>query len=544
MTTAQPDNFIIYTVEEYGGIIHFAGMYYSFSNTGLKLTIYYNDDLFYSATTVKPDNLPLNITNVDSTNKYWMDFYIPFLSAGFLKFYSLAPDGGVFPVLCRLALSSRLNDQLDGAFAIGEHCIITRARQGGANEFIIDKLDYEKLCLIANEYIDRHYKGDEYKDDLAIIDAYINMYDYFSKKKIWLFMDRRNKADESAEYLFEYCSGINDGVDKYFIINKDSLDAARISRYGQVIDYGSSQHKFLALFADKFICSFFEYLYEYPFDNAADTMKQHLYRGLVRSKFVYLQHGVFKDDLSAIFNRYVKNAKLIITSSLLEGAVLTSEKYGFSCDAIKNTGAPKYDGLYNDVKKKILFMPTWRRNMSENDSEYNIKFAVSDYCININGFLNNERLLAAAKKHGYEILFRPHPRTLVQLKDFKVSWPAAIVSRKIRNRQLYAEGALLVTDYSSAMFDFAYIKKPVVYYQFSEHNYETKYFDYGIMGFGEVENSLEGIVTRIIEYMESGCRIKTMFKDRIECFFSYNDFDNCKRSYNEIRKMKSLREGI
>ena len=532
--TSQSDNFIIYTVEEYNGIIHFVGSYRCSLHSENKLVIYYNNDLFYCAAESKPIKPPINDSCVDYVYEHKMDFFVPFSTAGDLKFYTLASDGSVSPIQCRIALSSRLNDHLTGAFAVGERCIIMRVRQNGSNEFYVDKLDYEKLCLVVNEYIDAHYKSDEYEDDLAVIDAYINMYDYFSMKKIWLFMDRRDMADENAEYLFEYCSGIDDGTDKYFIIDKNSPCAARISQYGPVIDYGSPQHKLLALFAEKFICSFFDYLYEYPFDDIANTMKQHLYRGLVRSKFVYLQHGVFKDDISVIFNRYIKNAKLIITSSPLEDAVLTSEKYGFYKNAIKRTGAPKYDGLYNDIKKKILFMPTWRKNLSFIDGVYNNDFANSDYCIKINEFLNDERLLDMAKIYGYEILFRPHPSTNVQIEDFKVSWPVLIAPKIIRNRQLYAESVLLITDYSSTMFDFAYLKKPVIYFQFCEQNYKTEYFDYDIIGFGEVETTLDGIIDRIFRYMYKDFQLKTVYLDRIERFYTFIDTENSRRTYETI----------
>ena len=80
-------------------------------------------------------------------------------------------------------------------------------------------------------------------------------------------------------------------------------------------------------------------------------------------------------------------------------------------------------------------------------------------------------------------------------------------------RDIYAQSNLVITDYSSACFDFAYLRKPIVYCQFDreeffagEHVYTKGYFDYERDGFGEVEYDLESTVDRIIEYMENGCR--------------------------------------
>ena len=70
-----------------------------------------------------------------------------------------------------------------------------------------------------------------------------------------------------------------------------------------------------------------------------------------------------------------------------------------------------------------------------------------------------------------------------------------------------------------------------------KHNYDKGYFDYERDGFGEVEYTAEGLVNRIIEYMEHGCQLKNSYKKRIEETFLYNDKENCKRVYVEIRKL-------
>ena len=102
----------------------------------------------------------------------------------------------------------------------------------------------------------------------------------------------------------------------------------------------------------------------------------------------------------------------------------------------------------------------------------------------------------------------------------------------------------MITDYSSAVFDFAYLRKPVLYYQYDiddfysgRHTFDKGYFDYERDGFGEVEYTPGALVDRIIEYMQNGCRLKEIYRDRIEKTFPYNDRNNCRRVYEEIVKL-------
>ena len=94
------------------------------------------------------------------------------------------------------------------------------------------------------------------------------------------------------------------------------------------------------------------------------------------------------------------------------------------------------------------------------------------------------------------------------------------------------------------MFDFAYLRKPVIYTQFDqeeffagEHVYTKGYFDYERDGFGEVECDLDATVDRIIEYMENGCELKDKYRQRIDNFYAFNDRNNCERVYQKIMEL-------
>ena len=105
---------------------------------------------------------------------------------------------------------------------------------------------------------------------------------------------------------------------------------------------------------------------------------------------------------------------------------------------------------------------------------------------------------------------------------------------------LFNNGSLLITDYSSVAFDFSYLYKPVIYYQYSnDYHFDVNdsYFDYETMGLGEVIRTEDELVDLIIEYIGNDCKIKEKYSKRIEEFFFYTDKNNCKRVYDAIKKI-------
>ena len=95
----------------------------------------------------------------------------------------------------------------------------------------------------------------------------------------------------------------------------------------------------------------------------------------------------------------------------------------------------------------------------------------------------------------------------------------------------------MITDYSSIAFDFAYLKKPLIYYQtkkFDEFHYDLGYFDYDTMGFGEVISNEEDLVDKVIYYMKNGAVLEDEYKRRSDNFFKFRDKNNSKRVYDWI----------
>ncbi|MCM3115328.1 CDP-glycerol:glycerophosphate glycerophosphotransferase [Neobacillus sp. MER 74] len=361
---------------------------------------------------------------------------------------------------------------------------------------------------------------------------------FFQKKRIWLFMDRVNKADDNAEVLFEYATKQQDGIQKYFVINQDSEDFKRLQKIGNVIPYGSRQHKRYLLLADKLISSHADEFIVNPFGK----MKKYL-KDLFTYDFIFLQHGITKDDISSWLNKYKKNIRLFITAANQEYDSIVNGHYDYTEKEVLLSGFPRFDKLQNDDKKRILIMPTWRSdlvaklNPITGTREYNPVFKESEYFKAFNDLLNNEKLLKAAKEKGYKLVFFPHPNIRQQLKDYQIDDSIEVADMNSSYRDNFNQSSLLVTDFSSVAFDFAYLKKPVIYYQFGMNHLAEGYFDYQTMGFGDVLTESEQVADRIIQYMNQNCQMEAAFQERVNQFYSFTDQDNCKRVYEAIRQI-------
>ena len=392
--------------------------------------------------------------------------------------------------------------------------------------FYIEPYSYSKMFELEAKSIVRmlRFRGSFLLQGLFYRIVHFLLFPFWKNKKIWLFVDRDIFADDNAEHLFKYCIKQDDGINKYFILNKDSPDFERLNKDYDIVPFGSFKHKINYLFSEKIMISQVTRGILNPFTHENNTY----YEGLSTYKFCFLQHGVTKDDISWWIKKYHKNLYLFVTVSDLERESMVNGHYNYEEDRIPVLGFPRYDNLSSDPKKEILFIPTWRRNLDNPKDIMN-----SDYLKNLNSFLNNEKLKNAISDMGYTLVFRPHPELwkfleLFNLEDVRLS--------EEPYQEMFKTASLMITDYSSVAFDFAYLKKPVIYYQDGEYHYGEGYYDYETMGFGKVTFDEDELVDIIIEYMKNDCVMEDEYKSRVDSFFKYNDRNNCKRTYEWLLK--------
>ena len=351
------------------------------------------------------------------------------------------------------------------------------------------------------------------------------LYPFMRNKRIWLFQDRVDIADDNAKHLFSYAVNQDDDIQKYYVISGDCDDFAEMKKIDKnIVALGSFKNKFLYMFAEKMISSHVNHSWLNPFFNPHYPY----YNGLLSVEKCFLQHGVIKDDLSSWLRKCFQNLHLFLTSSDYERDSILGETYNYDEEVVQAFGLPRHDNLkFGVAKKEILFSPTWRKHLINRQA-----FEKSEYYYRLNSFLNNERLLSEVKKHGYKIVFKPH-YDLEPFLDLFTIKDGVEVNTHDSYQTIFNNSAVMITDYSSVFFDFSFLKKPVIYYhEGDDYHYDVGYFDYETMGFGDVVESEDELVDKIIYYMEHDCNMEDKYKKRVDDFFKYTDQKNCKRVYD------------
>ena len=358
---------------------------------------------------------------------------------------------------------------------------------------------------------------------------YLFLYPFMRNRRIWLFQDRVDIADDNAKHLFRYAVNQDDDIEKYFVISRNCEDYGEMKKINKnIVALGSFKNKFLYLFAEKMISSHVNHSWLNPFFNPSFPY----YNGLLSIEKCFLQHGVIKDDLSSWLRKCFQNLHLFLTSSDYERDSILGETYNYDEEVVQAFGLPRHDNLkFGVAKKEILFSPTWRKHLINRQS-----FEKSEYYHRLNSFLNNERLLKEAKKKGYKIVFKPHYDLLPFLDLFTLQ-EGVEVNTHDSYQTIFNNSAVMITDYSSVFFDFSFLKKPVIYYhEGDDYHYDKGYFDYETMGFGDVVESEDALVDKVIYYMNHDCIMEDKYKQRVDKFFKYTDQKNSKRVYDWLYK--------
>ena len=366
------------------------------------------------------------------------------------------------------------------------------------------------------------------------------------RRQVWLYFDKIYKGGDSAEYLFRYAMKQNDPhIRHYYLIDRKAPDYRRLVNDGfRPLVRRTILHRLIFLHADVMVISNST---AFTF-NDFGKINSSFVRDLVDSHCVCVQHGMSVQKIALAQRRLKDNTRLYFCASKYEIENLSKPIYGYEGrfrSALKLTGVPRHDGLIDRHKKQIMISPTWRMQASmkirtsEGEArDYNPLFKETSYFRVYNSLINDPRLLEAARSHGYRIKYVLHPIVSVQARDFTKNDVVDIVPSigDMSYEDLFCESALMVTDFSGVQFDFAYMRKPVLYLHSDEipAHYEEGTFFYDTMAFGEIARTNDELISLLIEYMENDCRMKEKFRLRADDFFAFSDHNNCQRIYDVL----------
>lgn len=355
---------------------------------------------------------------------------------------------------------------------------------------------------------------------------------------VWLISERGKDARDNGYFFFEWLRRYHPEIHTYFVISPESADYEKVSKIGKVVAFGSFRHYVLYAMA-KYRISTHAWGGDLP--NAGYFKKTGLYK-ISKKRQIFLQHGITKDYQPGLAYPQIM-PDLFICGAKPEYEYV-KHHFGHPEGVVQYTGFARFDNLKNvQPRNQILVMPTFRKWLQHDDRG---QFLREEYFAKWQSVLDNSGLRQVLREKGLELFFYPHYEIQKFVTCFHSDCPQIRIAafEDYDVQKLLMESKLLVTDFSSVFFDFAYMEKPVLYYQFDrnrythEHyDYTVGYFDYDSMGFGKVLMDEEQLVEAIVNCIEENFSVDEVYGERRRKFFPIIDNRNCERIYHAISNL-------
>ena len=359
-------------------------------------------------------------------------------------------------------------------------------------------------------------------------------------RDIWLISERPHEARDNSFYLFDYINREKDKKNVYYIIEKDCMDYNKVKKIGSIIHYKSLKHYLFYLMANIHISAHIDG--GMPNRRVCDFLER---KKILKNKKVFLQHGITKDLIEFAFYKNTR-VDLFICAAKPEYEFVR-DKFGYPPNNVKLLGFTRFDNLNSiTTKRQILVMPTWRCWLAKYNFESielaRDNFLQSEYYKKYLALLNDKRLHKILEEKNIELIFYPHSDMQYYVDLFEVNCDKVIIgnANEYDVQELLKESALLITDYSSVAFDFAYMNKPIFYYQFDyevfrQKQHKSGYYDYSKHSFGSIHKNIDTLICDLEIKVKEGFILDQEYQERVNNFFTLKDKKNCERNYIEIK---------
>lgn len=364
------------------------------------------------------------------------------------------------------------------------------------------------------------------------------------QKRIWLYYDCKGVYKDNGYDQFVHDFGQKDGVEKYYVLNND-LDSCRElfteEQLPYVIPFGSEQHKLLYCVADQVITAYIEKNNYLPFsDQEYSTVMDVATMPVI----TYLQHGVYH---ACIPWKYSLD-RLQVDRKVISAKIERKQDLGTHCFTKKQeltACMPRYDFMdcHAKPKKQILYAPSWRKylvGMEQNEwITREDLFVESKFYQETSKLLQHPSLLAFLKRHGYTLDFKLHPILMRYASLYQVDETVVRMAKDTVREEDYA---IFITDFSSYVFDFAYLGRAILYFFPDYEEFRSGMSDYRECvlpfqgGMGEFAESAEDAVIRIKAMVHRHGKAKRRYRKKMKTMFYHKDDQARERIYDSLIK--------
>lgn len=342
------------------------------------------------------------------------------------------------------------------------------------------------------------------------------------KKRIWLYYDCAGVARDNGYLQFEHDIKKDDGIQRFYIVTDERQKDRRYEKYS--VPFGSKKHKWLLENCDKILTAYIEESNIFPYGREIIEEKA----DKLGFQIIYLQHGVLHIIMPWKFSPEKIMADKIVVSTTEEKKLYMDN--GFTQEDLICSGMARFEMLNKtaDKKRKILFAPSWRSYLAGNYHNHKWdsmeeKFEQSAYYQGIMKVLESPELSEMLSSCQYQMDVKLHPIFSI----YRSFFPQDTQNIKFVDVVKEEEYSLVITDFSSFMYDFFYLGIPVI-------NYipDIVEFKSGMNGYRDLNYSAdfwtnaaftpEALVNKIKDFLQNG------INQEKPCHFF--EMDNCREN--------------
>ncbi|MCM3585192.1 CDP-glycerol glycerophosphotransferase family protein [Mesobacillus maritimus] len=350
------------------------------------------------------------------------------------------------------------------------------------------------------------------------------------RKNVWIVGERPYKAQDTGYHFFKYMRENHPEKNVYYVIEEGSPERRNVDPLGNVLFFKSKEHIWQTLISTRVISSHHpDYLY---------PLRTKRFNRAVKAIKVFLQHGVMgTKNMVANYGKKARgfNTDLFLVSSTFEKEMIVND-FGYDPNEVFITGLSRFDKLFAEdvpLKKQILIIPTWRDWIVTDD-----QFLESEYFERYKELILHPELHRLARENDLELVFCLHPN-MQKFTDYFRNAPVKVISQgEVDVQHLLKESAIMITDYSSVAFDFSFLHKPIIYYQFDRSRFIGKRpshlnLDEDLPG--DIVDSFDGILSCLEDYVQNGLQMKEENRKRSEKFLDFRDRNSSKRIFEVVK---------
>ena len=291
-------------------------------------------------------------------------------------------------------------------------------------------------------------------------------------ERIWLYYDCKGVHVDNGLLQFMHDVSLSkkqdDKITRYFIFNNDMEKLPDIIPKGyekNVVRFGSTMHKKLMLKAEKIITAYIEKHNLFPYSPEECKHVAHKLPG----EIIYLQHGILHATMHWKYTPEISCFDKLVISSSYE-ADNFNKKYNIPSERFLPVGMPRFDTLDRKTKplNRILFAPSWRSYLiSSKDNNWQPiedVFKNSEYYLGFRAFLTDPKLQALLKKYDMYLDIKIHPIFQCYNEMFNAPVTRVRLIEGSEDQIKEEDYAVFITDFSSFVFDFVWLKRPIIYF--------------------------------------------------------------------------------